>query len=752
MLLRKLLKGEDMFIRGINSITRNTTTNNSGSMKRSQSLVEVVHDVSPASSSLSLSSPVQKNNFKKFVMRRKFLPISIYDNFNIHRVDSYDLYEKHKFRKINQLIKQQKQDELNSIYRTNLKTSFMKRFGNIYLTATNNNNNNNQNISSNELHSTPLYKEHYTIKHNSFDFDNVNDTTNNNNNINYHYKCIISSSSPLNAHNPVNHYKQHQNKIQLKIGELYGSKDTPLSLVKSCKQILLLKSIIAEQQMKLLNKKSEQRSQIEELEQQMYWLNYNKKLLINGYINMYDQYLDYLRKMILYEKDILDKLNDTRMLLQFDVDKLLERIERGYMLLQEEIQMRDFLVHIKEKKRVLPLYYVNKSKQEQQTEMLGLFFTKQMQSKVNEVLILNILKQYEDMLHKQKIAGDNGVGSVELLSNEDKQRYDEYFDRDKKIFDNSDILFNYIESFETKNILLLKDLDKRRGIVLEHKQILIQLTNEVKQYENLLSKHLHEKEKHLLTLKHKHKMLLYKKSSLSHNLHNNNIKRRKALSLSPQSSSSHNKSSFITNDLLLNMQYHNINSKYPIDFSLLKYKLNAFIESVLALSYSEFTYRNVLMFIKEDDYDKIKTMKVVAENEHEIRSSCVMLLKVYEYVVKVVLARNYYYNKHIEFAEQIRMLVNQNVQRKKLEHARLVRKIIKQKQENTIKEINDKVNKVLFINKRKCIDGRNYIIKERRMKKERKVMTRKSQEEKKDKKENSFEEYVIHSEEEEEEG
>ena len=127
-----------------------------------------------------------------------------------------------------------------------------------------------------------------------------------------------------------------------------------------------------------------------------------------------------------------------------------------------------------------------------------------------------------------------------------------------------------------------------------------------------------------------------------------------------------------------------------------------------------------------------------------------MLLKVYEYVVKVVLARNCYYNNHSEFAEQIRMLVNQNVQRKKLEHARLVRKIIKQKQENTIKEINDKVNKVLFINKRKCIDGRDYRMKERRMKKERKVMMWKSQEEKKDKKENSFEEYIIHSEGEEE--
>ena len=748
MLLRKLLKGEDMFIRGMNSITRNTTTNNSGSMKRSQSLVEVVHDVSPSLSS-SLSSPIHKNNFRKFVMRRKFLPISIYDNFNIHRVDSYDLYEKHKFRKINQLLKQQKQDELNNIYRTNLKTSFMKRFGNIYLTATNNNNN----ISSHELHSTPLYKEHYTIKHNSFDFDNVNDTTNNNNNnINCRYKCISSSSSPLNAHNPVNHCNNcKQNKIQLKIGELYGNKDTPISLVKSSKQILLLKSIIAEQQMKLLNKKSEQRSQIEELEQQMYWLNYNKKLLINGYINMYDQYLDYLRKMILHEKDNLEKLNDTRMILQFDVDKILERIERSYMLLQEEIQMRDFLVHIKEKKRVLPVYYVNKSKQEQQTEMLGVFFTKQMKSKVNEMLIVNILKQYEDMLSKQKVTGDN---VVELLSNEDKQRYDEYFDKNKKIFVNSDILFNYIESFETKNILLLKDLDKRRGIVFEYKQALTQLTNEVKQYENLLLKHLHEKEKHLLTLKHKHKTLLYKKQSLSNNLYhnNNNIKRRNALSLSPPSSSSHNKSSFITNDLLCNMQYHHINIKYPIDFSLLKYKLNAFIEGVLALSYSEFTYRNLLMFIKEDDYDKIKTMKLIAENEHEIRSSCVMLLKVYEYVVKVVLARNCYYNKHIEFAEQIRMLVNQNVQRKKLEHARLVRKIIKQKQENTIKEINDKVNKVLFINKRKCIDGRDYIMKERRMKKERKVMMWKSQEEKKDKKENSFEEYVTHSEEEDEEG
>ena len=442
--------------------------------------------------------------------------------------------------------------------------------------------------------------------------------------------------------------------------------------------------------------------------------------------------------MIIQEKDNLDKLNDHRMLLQFDVDKLLERIERNYKLLEEVIQMRDFLVQIKEKKRVLPSYYINKSKHEQQTELLGVFFTKQMLSKVNEMLILNILKQYEDISHKRKSVNDN-----EELSNEEKQRYDEYFDKNKKIFLNSDTLFNYIESFETKNLLLLKELDKRRGIVIEYKKTLTQLTNEAKQYEHVLSSHVIEKEKYLSSLKHKHKTLLCKKSSLSYKLFHN-IKRRNAVSLSPPS---HNQSSFITNELLCKIQYHNINGKYPIDFSLLKYKLNTFIESVLSLSYSEFTYCKLYSFIKEDEYEKIKAMKFVAANEHKIRSSCVLLLKVYEYVIKVVLARNCYYNNHKEFAEQIRSLATQNIQRKKLEHARLVRKIIEQKQEKSFKEINDKVNKVLFINKRKCIDGRDYMMKERKVRKERRVMMWKSQDEKKDKKENSFEEYITHSEE-----
>ena len=729
MLLRKLLKGEDMFSHVISSITRNTT-NCSGSMKRSQSLMEI-HDSS------------QKQNFRKFA-KRKFLPISIYDNFNIHRVDSYDLYEKHKFRKINQLLKQQKQEELNNIYRTNLKTSFMKKFGSIYLTAANNHNmsslgadSNNNNITN--INSSPLYNDHHTIKHNSFDLD-VNETpchNNTNTNKNNRRSCLSLSSSPSPSSplNGCNERKFKQNKIQLKIGELYGDKDKGNALVKCSKQILILKSFIAEKRMKLLNKKNEQRLHVEEIEQQMYWLNYNEKLLRNGFIKMYEQYLEYLRKMISQEKDILDKLNDRRTLLQFDIDKLLEQIERNYKLLAEEIQMRDFLVHIKEKKRVLPPYYVNKSRQEQQTQLLGELFTKHMFSKINEALVLTILKQYEHILDNNTPVNDDD--DVEL-SNEDKQRYDEYFDKNKKIFSNSEMLFNYIESFETKNLLLLKELDKRRGVIFEYKQTLTQLTNEVKQYEHFLSHQLTEKEHYLSTLKRKHKTLLYKKSSLS-SKPPHNAKRRNAVSLSPPQ----NQSSFVTNALL----YHNTNGKYLIEFALLKCKLNTFIEDVLSLSYSEFSYCNLYSFIKADKYEKIKAMKVIASNEHEIRSNCILLLKVYEYIIKVVLARNRFYNSHKECAEQIKVLIVQNIQRKKLEHARLVRDILKKKQEKSFKEIYDKINKVVFINRRKCIDGRGNMKKERKVMKERKVLMWKSQDENKEKKENSFDDYVMDSEE-----
>lgn len=132
-----------------------------------------------------------------------------------------------------------------------------------------------------------------------------------------------------------------------------------------------------------------------------------------------------------------------------------------------------------------------------------------MKTKLNEVLEDKLLKKYKIFLNNKN---ENNIlhsnkKEISQLSNEDKQRYDEYFDKDKKKFPNSEMLFNYIESFEVKNILLLKEYDKKRRMISELKQTLTKLSKNEENYERLLLNQLKEKNV-LSTLKNKYQMLI----------------------------------------------------------------------------------------------------------------------------------------------------------------------------------------------------------------------------------------------------
>lgn len=62
-----------------------------------------------------------------------------------------------------------------------------------------------------------------------------------------------------------------------------------------------------------------------------------------------------------------------------------------------------------------------------------MFLTKYMKTKLNEVLIEKLLKKYEIFLNNKN---ENNIlhfkkKEISQLLNEDKQRYDEYFDKSK---------------------------------------------------------------------------------------------------------------------------------------------------------------------------------------------------------------------------------------------------------------------------------------------------------------------------------
>jgi hypothetical protein len=89
---------------------------------------------------------------------------------------------------------------------------------------------------------------------------------------------------------------------------------------------------------------------------------------------MFDNYLKYIFRIIIKEKKILNNLPVKKTVLQYELDRLLEKIEKNYEILEKEIQIRDFLVQIKEKQFILPSYYINKIKEKKKIEEYGMFF------------------------------------------------------------------------------------------------------------------------------------------------------------------------------------------------------------------------------------------------------------------------------------------------------------------------------------------------------------------------------------------
>ena len=376
-------------------------------------------------------------------------------------------------------------------------------------------------------------------------------------------------------------------------------------------------------------------------------------------------------------------------------------------------------------------YYINKSNEEKKIEEYGIFFTKHMKSKLNEVLIEKLLKKYEIFLNKKNENNNLNVDRKEgcQLSDKDKQRYDEYLDKNKKIFPNSEMLFNYIDSFEVKNLLLLKEYDKKRGIISELNQTLKKLREIEEKYECVLLNQLKEKKSKLSTLQNKYQMLLDKKTIIL----NQFSLTSKSIILPPR------------NKNFLYHQYKIINRRFPIEFSFLTNKLFSFIDEVLSICYENFSHKDLYKLIKEEEYQQIKLIKFNHKNQNEVYSICLKLLTVYEYIICIVLAKNNVYMNNKDFFGPIEELMNENAKRKKIEHARIARENIQKKQEENMKEIIDKKNKVLYIKKRMCIDGGDYMKREKRFE----IATKKFSNEKKGKKninENSFEEYITYSE------
>ena len=110
-----------------------------------------------------------------------------------------------------------------------------------------------------------------------------------------------------------------------------------------------------------------------------------------------------------------------------------------------------------------------------------------------------------------------------------------------------------------------------------------------------------------------------------------------------------------------------------------------------------------------------------------------------------MVAKNNIYIANKELFGPIEELLIENAKRKKIEHARIARENIQRKQEENMKEIIDKKNKVLYIRKKMCIDGGVYKKKAKRIGDEKNIFSNENKR-KTNVNENSFEEYLAHSE------
>lgn len=554
---------------------------------------------------------------------------SIYQGAKILKAPTLEQVER-GIRKLSQEIKRKRMNKVNIMHRTMIKQAVHKRIDNFYVTsAYYEGNNNNGNLNESNNGNRPLSQRDFS-----------NETTN--------YLSEVEKYE-----NIVKQYKKE--KMNFEIGSLFLLTNSSKELAKSCSQVNLMKGFEELKKARAKQMKEDKDNELDNVKNVEYRLLKNKTILQDEYETTFVSYVNFLQIKTKEEHEIMEELQSRRARLDFEVNKLRSEVSQIRKMFQELVDIRNFIIKVKEQKIVLPDFFTS-------------------------------LCNGEDI--------SNTVDKKEL------ERYKRYLDINHKIFNSEDEFIEIMNVVEHKNMQLLRENEKTKINTQIMRAQYEEMLEEDEKYEKFIEKQIMIKEKELNDAKSIHSQLVSQRDSVLSPRDYNKIDYHKNNGDNNNKKKQHNKS--FNRELLTIMKYKDLLKNYPVPFSLLYYKLTTmlnffFDEKILAVNI--ILSQNILH--NKDELTKLLTLKLIKKNEDLIRPNCLKLLRLFEKAILSILLKHNQYISNNEIKKEIDQLIVIKQNKLKIKNAEEQRKMLENKRIFEQLKIIEKNKKIIIIPKRK---------------------------------------------------
>ena len=556
------------------------------------------HDIDP------LDIPSMKHsqsctNFSRTTTSSSFF--SIYQRSQIHRTPHY-VQLQNKIHQLTKRIKFNRKEMVNSIHRNSMRDSFKQKYNSLYLT--------------NSRHS------------------------NSNSCIDESYKKIKSERN----YSIVPYDSYIKDKMSLNVGMLFHKGKSTYEYIKNLNDVFVLKKCFLSKKEKYLQLKEGKESLISEIESYEQRLLSNKKLLTKGYEMVFATYLKFLQSKILDERITYEALKSHKNKLLLDINKLKINIFNAKQKISELIDIRTFLIKVKEHKLTLPLFLTEQSKDN------------------THIPIFTSPQEFMANIHAFESSNLNLLSINSNLKHEVLQLKDELQQLKVKVNNKETTLLNEIS--HKQNTL---------NVILNTNQKLITQTN---------------------TLSSSIRHVPFKAKTGTPNNNNTNVKLIK-----------HELLNINNRDNLMIMKYKQQQRKYPLYNTVLFYTLLKNVKYLLSSKViNTNTFVELELFRSEDDLQKCITFVPKEDDKDKLFPFIVKLLKIYEIAcLNVVEKHQRLLNNKTIHNKMMKLIMNQQTQNK-IKRAIEQRVILEKKKEFIKKQIMEKATKSYVKPKKKIMN------------------------------------------------
>ena len=571
----------------------------------------------------------------------------IYSNIKVNKAPTLNQIKK-EILMLSSQAKKKRTHMVNSLHKTTLRQALLndEHLNELLIT------------SSNDFYKTkPKIERPRSILNNS----SMQDTSIGiNNSIEYVNKLNISAYESMAQ-------EIKKEKMSLQIGSLFAlSASKPTTLIKRCTNFSIIEDFCNSRKQHLTMLKGDLQSKIENLANIQYRLLHYKKLFEEGYFKVFNTYIIFLNKQI--EKEILKKkhLLDKKKQIENEVSKLKMEVNRLNKTVSKEKEIRNFLISVKEKRNYNPL-------------------------------LIECISQGKDI-------------HINNITNEQIERYKEYLNPKKQIFNSVNDFINCFNELENKGFNLLMESEKVTLSLELMKESLFELHSEGQKHEEIINKQIIYKQKVLDIRKAIYTQLIKQRNGLVNYTNSISPSQKEKLNEDMQHRSKTKVSSTFNKEFLAVLKYNDLIKKHPIAFSILYSQLLQQVKVILDLKVlTEEHLLSVGLIKTKVELHKLFNVQLNQKNETAIRTSCLKLINIYERAVILIYEQHKMYKKNPTLKDEIVYLMFQKQNLIKIKHAEAQRKLLEEQRKYEINKIIQKTNKAVFTTRKRVPEKMKFV-------------------------------------------